>query len=261
MVKPARWTPYPEIDALAHSLLGSLREVLGTGFVGLYLHGSLAYGGFDPTTSDVDFLVVTSAPVAGEALAGLAEMHAGLTAGGRPWADRLEGAYVPRNSLRRHDPAAPPVPWLGVDGRFALERLGRDWIVQRWILRERGIAVSGPPAATLIDPIGVDDLREAVRGSLSEWWSPPFPDPGRFEDDGYRAYAVLTMCRSLYLLERGVIASKPEAALWAVRSLARPWASLAAEAAAWREGAGFAPWERTLGIIFFTLEAWGLAPR
>lgn len=44
-------TPYPDINAVLHTLLTSTGEVLGERFVGLYLYGSLASGGFDPETS------------------------------------------------------------------------------------------------------------------------------------------------------------------------------------------------------------------
>ena len=51
-------SPYPEVNALLNVLLPAVQAILGNRFVGLYLHGSLAYGGFNPETSDIDFLVV-----------------------------------------------------------------------------------------------------------------------------------------------------------------------------------------------------------
>ncbi len=247
-------TPYPEVNAVLKELLPNVQEILGNQFIGLYLHGSLAYGDFNPRTSDVDFLVVTEGPLPTETFSALKDMYARLFASGLSWSQKIEGAYIPKDDLRHHDPAHAPVAWLGVDGHFALELLGSDWIIQRWILREKGIIVTGPPLAPLIDPVSADDLREAVRGSLREWWSPPFPSPERFQSDDYQAYAVLTMCRSLCVLEHGRIASKPAAARWAMETLREPWAGLIEKAAGWREGMEFDRLEETLEFICYTLE-------
>ena len=245
---------YHDINAVLNKLLTNIRAVMGSHFLGLYLHGSLACGDFNPQTSDIDFLVVTDGRLSAETFSALKAIHARLFASGLAWSQKLEGAYIPKDDLRRHDPAHAPIPWLGVDGHFAVEQLGSDWIIQRWILREKGIAVAGPPLKSMIDPVSADDLRQAVRGSLREWWSPPFPSPERFQSSEYQAYAILTMCRSLYVLEHGHVASKPEAARWAQKTLGDPWASLVVAAAAWRPGMDFKKLEETLGFIWCTLE-------
>ncbi|MBE3037581.1 MAG: DUF4111 domain-containing protein [Chloroflexi bacterium] len=246
--------PYLDVNVLLARLLAGIRSILGESLVGLYIHGSLAYGDFNPRTSDVDFLVVMEGPLPTDTFSALKDMHARLFVSGLAWSQKLEGAYIPKDDLRHHDPAHAPVAWLGVDGHFALELLGSDWIIQRWILREKEIIVTGPPLAPLIDPVSADDLREAVRGSLREWWSPPFPSPERFRSGEYQAYAIITMCRSLYVLEHGMVASKPAAARWAMETLGEPWAGLIEEAAEWREGIGFDRLEKTLEFICYTLE-------
>ncbi len=249
---------YLEVNAILEILLGEIKEILKDLFMGLYLHGSLACGDFNPQTSDIDFLVVTDGPVPMRDFCALKEMHAGLFTCGLAWSQKLEGAYIPKKDLRRHDPAHAPVPWLGVDGHFALERLGSDWILQRWILREKGVVVNGPALHGMIDPVSPDDLRAAVRYSLQEWWSPPFPSPDRFLSGEYQAYAILTMCRSLYVLENGQVASKPQAARWAMETQGDQWRPLIASAEAWRPGVVFDRLEDVTRFIQYTLRHWGL---
>jgi predicted nucleotidyltransferase len=246
--------PYSDINVILDKLLTDVKAVLGTRLVGLYVHGSLAYGDFNPQTSDIDFLVVTDGSLPIVTISALKDMHARLFASGLAWSQKLEGAYIPKNDLRRHDPAHDPVPWLGVDGHFAMEQLGSDWVLQRWILREKGIILVGPPLAGLIDPVSADELREAVRCSLSEWWSPPFPSPKRFQSGEYQAYAVLTMCRSLHVLEYGRMASKHKAGRWAMERLDEPWKELIASAMAWRPGVKFSRLDEMLEFIRFTLK-------
>ncbi|HTX92162.1 MAG TPA: aminoglycoside adenylyltransferase domain-containing protein [Anaerolineales bacterium] len=258
MVKPHPVTPYPEVNSILEELHTGVAAALRERFLGLYLHGSLATGDFNPATSDVDFLVVTCGELPADRFPVLKAMHARLFASGRAWSQKLEGAYLPLGQLRRHDPAQPPVPWLGADGHFALERLGSDWTIQRWILRERGRVVSGPTLKPMIDPVGADELKEAVRANLRDWWSPPLPSPERFESAEYQVYAVLTMCRSLYLLEHGAIASKPAAARWAEANLEGPWPGLVEAARLWRPVETFQRRKEMDAFIQFTLRQWGI---
>jgi hypothetical protein len=110
--KPAL-TPYPDINAILEKFLACVQVILGKRFIGLYLHGSLACGDFNLQTSDIDFLVVTDKRLPEEISSALKGMHAHLFASGLPWSQKLEGAYIPKDDLRRHDPAHAPVPWLG----------------------------------------------------------------------------------------------------------------------------------------------------
>ena len=247
-------TPYPEVNAVLHILLPDVQSILVNQFVGMYIHGSLAYGDFNLQTSDIDFLVVTEVPLPTETFFSLKNMHDRLFLSGLAWSQKLEGAYMPKESLRRHDPAQAPIPWLGVDGHFALETPGSDWVIQRWILREKGQVISGPPLPGLIDPVCAADLRQAVLASLREWWSPPFPSPDRFQRGEYQAYAILTMCRSLYVLEHGRVASKPEAARWAMEKFGEPRRTVISTTAAWNPGMDFNKLEEQMALIRFTFE-------
>ena len=103
---------------------------------------------------------------------------------------------------------------------------GSDWVIQSHILREHGIILSGPALRDLIDPVAPDDLRRAMRELLREWWAPMLHDTTRLRSAEYQAYAVLTMCRALYTLETGAVASKPVAARWAQAALGEPRAVL-----------------------------------
>lgn len=246
-------TSYPDINALIRVLLSEVKTVLGPQFAGLYLHGSLASGDFNPQTSDIDFLVATVGELPATMVSALETMHAGLNGSSLKWAPKLEGAYIPLHALRRYDPAGAPYPGLN-EGRFYLDRPGSDGIIHRHILREQGLVVAGPPPQTLIDPVPPEDIRQAVLGLLHEWWSPMLhnPDP-RLYGDAYQAYAVLTMCRALYTARYKTIVSKPAAARWAQQALGAPWAALIERALAWQPGKQLDSLDETLAFIRYTL--------
>lgn len=226
-------TPHAEVNALLRQLLDGVREVLGRHFVGMYLYGSLAAGDFAPDSSDIDFLVVTDEDLTGEQFRALGEMHARIAEGASKWATELEGSYIPRRALRRHDPSDARHPHIDRGrGGLKLERHGADWVVQRHVLRERGVTLAGPPVETLIDPVGPRELRRGVRELLQSWWTPMLSDPSRLLSAGYRRYAILTMCRMLYTFRHGAVVSKPEAARWALGALEDRWHGLIRQALA-----------------------------
>jgi hypothetical protein len=236
MPNPVLPTAHADVNSMLDQLLAEVHIVLGEQLVALYLYGSLSSGDFNPHSSDIDFVFVTAGVLPDATVAALDAMHHQLWASGDKWAAKLEGAYVPRDLIRRHDPAAAPCPTVN-EGEFYLERLGSDWIIQRHVVREEGVVLFGPPTAELIEPVSPDDIRESVRGVMREWWEGHITDDTNLRRFGYSPFAVLTMCRVLYALEHGTIASKPTAARWALTVVDARWHPLITQAlSAWQSG-------------------------
>lgn len=242
------------------TLLAGARNVLGDRFFGMYLYGSLSSGGFNPGTSDIDFLVVTDSRLPDSSVSSLEGLHRRLWDTGLPWADHLEGKYVPREELRRYVAGRAPTPTIN-EGKFYLDGEGGDWIIQRHVIRESGLALAGPPPMDLIDPVPPDHLRESVLRIMDEWWAPMLENPEFLRNGGYQAFAVLTMCRTLFTLEFGRIASKPDSAAWAVSALEPRWKPLIAAALAMPRDAPDDLLADTLAFIRFTHSRCRLSPR
>ena len=227
-IKP---TAYPEVNEILNLLLTSVQAILKNQFVGMYLYGSLSTGDFNLETSDIDFLVVTTSTLSNKTIAELEAMHTRMWASGKMWASRLEGSYIPKREIRRHDPRSEPCPTVN-EGKFFLDKRGSDWIIQRHVIREQGIILAGPDPKTLIDPVDPKDIRRAVKGVLNEWWFPMLEDPTWLREHGseYHAFAILTMCRALYTLENGTIVSKQIAARWVQGKLGENWSQVIEQA-------------------------------
>ncbi len=218
-------TPYPEINWLLEQVLAGAQSVLGQRFAGMYVEGSLASGDFDQD-SDIDFVVAASEAVSDELFLALQAMHDRLSALDSPWAIQLEGFYVSRQALRRHDAANGPCPNIerGSGERLKMVRLDSTWDVHRWVLRERGITIAGPDPKTLVDPVRPEQLRQAMRTALAGWAAQV--EPGWLAARGGQSYVVLTICRILYTLATGAVGSKPTAARWARQNLPARWSPL-----------------------------------
>lgn len=251
-----RVTQYPEVNKILDLLLSSASVVLGNQLVGMYLYGSLSSGEFNPETSDIDFLVVTTSSLPDKTIADLEAMHHRIWKSGLKWAAKLEGSYIPKRDIRRHDPRSGPCPTVN-EGQFYLDQRGSDWIIQRHVIREQGIVLTGPDPKTLIDPVSPNDIRKAVKGVLQEWWFPILENPTWLKNHGieYHAFAILTMCRALHSLETGTIVSKPAAARWAQKELGKEWSQVIDRALATRpDTQGFDLYNSAMDLIRFTKE-------
>jgi hypothetical protein len=253
MVNPSP-TPYPDVNEILQLLLEEMQKVLGDQFVGMYLYGSLSSGDFHPDASDIDYLVVTADILSENTIGALESMHYRIWNTGLKWAEKLEGSYLPVAHLRRYEKMDTAYPTVN-EGRFYLAPHGSNWVIQRHIIREGGVTLAGPDPRSMIDPVGPDDIRRAVTGTLHEWWFPLLDDPSWLKNHGseYHAYAILTMCRSLYALERGEIVSKPVAAGWAQGQLGGKWPQVIEQSLATRMGIrNFELYNEALELIQYT---------
>lgn len=246
-------TPHRDVNDLLEKLLSGAQSVLENNFSGLYLYGSLASGDFDWQKSDVDFLVVTFDKISDEAIRSLKAMHENLWQSGGKLAAKLEGSYVPLGDLRRYEANEKEYPSVN-EGKFYLGRHGSDWIIQRHILREQAVAIAGAPLENSIDAIQPDDLRRAVADLLNEWWSPMLENPAFIKNSEYETYTVLTMCRALFTLEHGTIASKSASARWAQDALDGSWTELIEQSLNWRCGEQINKLNEVLNFIRYTVD-------
>jgi predicted nucleotidyltransferase len=258
MTEPVSPTAYPAVNAGLRDFLASVRAILGPQLRGMYLVGSLAVGDFDPTTSDLDIIVVTDGALSDDRVAALRDFHTRLGAGDSPFARRLEAAYIPERDLRRPASATSSYPPVERDRPFFVEPLEPGWSVQRYTLCEHGIVVAGPDPRDLLDPVDPDELCDQMRrdgATIAHTWldqaehDPTWLDWARQRP--YFAFVVATLCRLLYTLESGGVASKPAAIGWARQALDGQWAGFIARSWAARNEDGDAPQNEMDTLVAF----------
>ena len=193
------------------------------GFVGAYLHGSLAAGGWFPPKSDVDLLVVVERaldPVARERLA----LTCVDVAAARPTLGMLELTVV-----RAAAAGAGHFP-MPLEFRFREEDVASilagtadctepaaelELAVHVRALREAGVSLAGPAVEDVFAPVPQACFLQAVEEDVS--WI--LADEHILDTP---VYGVLNLCRALWVVRRPGDRSTPgkaEAGHWAVEIL------------------------------------------
>lgn len=201
-----------QLDRITHKLC----EDIGDNMVGVYLHGSLAMGCFNPISSDIDLLVATSTPLTNEAcrkvLTTLLEHsaaphpieisilhYAQITPWRHPAPYDLHFSEMHRNHytqlLLRTD-MLPPAGGVDID-------LAAHFTV----LATRGVCLHGAPIDALRIAVPWADYVDSLKSDF-EW--------SQHLETANAVYVVLNACRILAAVVDQRVLSKAEGGRWAL---------------------------------------------
>jgi streptomycin 3"-adenylyltransferase len=223
---------------------------LEPGLAGAYLHGSGALGGFQAGRSDVDLLFVVAAPVERERLSCVAaalQRFPGCPGTGveasiltvEQAADPASGAFELHATT---GPGAKVVEGIGHPG-------DTDLVLHAVVTRAAGVALAGPPASTVFGAPPRDLILERQREELR--WGLA---------NASASYAVLNACRAALWAREERVASKVDAAGWALEAFPG-WAGVVDAALAEHRGGAAsarAAAERFVQVVLAELESAGL---
>lgn len=190
-------------------------EILSDNFIGMYVHGSYAMGCFNAAKSDLDYIIVCEnepgnaakkqimdVTIAYERLApakGL-EMHLMRRA------DCMEYIHPPYFCL--HYSGAHTQAYLSDPDSYISYMHGQDMDLgaHLTVLTNRGLRLCGPEISDVFGPVPPKAYIESVMSDMD--WS-----------EGDCMYHVLNRCRTLALMRDGLVLSKKEGALWALKNM------------------------------------------
>lgn len=253
-----RLTSHGDVNIILLGLTAHIGQIAGSQLVGLYLTGSLTYGDFDRGSSDIDYLAILEGQLTPAMRAELAEAHAAIGRSHPEWESRIEGSYITRSMLSCLEPPAEPRPYINGGAFWDPDpRYGHEWLVNLYALRACGVALLGPPAAQLIPPIAIEDVRRASWRDLLEEWVPKLEDPAYFDTSHHHAYVTLTICRILHRAVSEEVVSKRVAAAWVRQATDEPWiVELIDRAARWQHGDRMGDPQPVLDLIAFARNRW-----
>lgn len=226
-----------------HDLLARIREayctILGKKLIGMYVHGSIAFGCFTWATGDIDFLAVVDAPLTQTEKEGLIRALLDMTPDAPP--KGLEMSVVLRKDC---DPVVHPVPFelhfsnahkARADEDLSaycqdMHGVDPDLAAHFTVVRAVGQTLCGPP----VDAIFGETPRSAYVASI-------LSDVESAEADiaDNPVYVTLNLCRVLAYLSDGLVLSKQQGGQWGLTHLPEAYHPLLRSALAAYAGAEF----------------------
>jgi predicted nucleotidyltransferase len=200
--------------------------------IGIYLFGSLAYGGFDKRRSDIDIVIITETLIAGSELDIIKNIHNEMENINQVWSKRFEASYTPIEMLKEKNPPKTPRPYYG-EIFYNEATYGNEWLINNYLLYHYGITIHGPEFKTLInEPIDIKDIQDACIKDFYKEWMPKIDDNEWLSNSHYQSYIVLNLCRILYTVYNSVVANKQKSCDW-VKENYNEWNNLINESEEW----------------------------
>ncbi len=215
------WKTCPsDIKSFIFKFKGAIKKILNEDFLGFYLHGSLAMGGFNPISSDIDVLVVTNKPMKVEKKRNLAQFFLNFSNSSHP----IEISFLNKEQLMdwKH-----PCPFDFHYSEYWRKQYESDLLKETYkfinediitdpdlaahitITNHKGICLEGPTIDEVFPLVPRTDYISSIVGDYQECLADIEEDP---------IYCSLNMIRVFWYLKEGVISSKQEAGNWGLKN-------------------------------------------
>ena len=219
-----------QTDSLINSFVEQSKEILRDNLVGVYLHGSLVMGCFNPQKSDIDLIIVVEQPLTDTVKRAYIEMTVEYNALGP--AKGIEMSIVLREVCK---PFVYPTPyelhfsaghleWFEeAPDEYIREMNGtdKDLAAHFTIINKRGKCLYGAPLEDVFAEVPSVDYMDSI-------W---FDVEGAAEEiTEYPMYLILNLARVLAYKQEGLVLSKKEGGDWALGRLPAEYRPLIADA-------------------------------
>ena len=220
----------PQTDSMINGFVERSKEILRDNLVGVYLHGSLVMGCFNPQKSDIDLIVVVERPLTDPVKRAYMEMVVEYNALGP--AKGIEMSVVLREVCK---PFVYPTPyelhfsaghlkWYEeAPDEYIREMNGtdEDLAAHFTIIIHRGKCLYGAPIEEVFAEVPSCDYMDSI-------W---FDVEGAAEEiTEYPMYLTLNLARVLAYKEEGLVLSKKEGGDWALEHMSAEYRPLIADA-------------------------------
>ena len=204
-------------------------KILGDNFVGIYLHGSIAFQCFAWNKSDIDFIVVVNHKVSKQHKLELLQVLEALREQAPP-----KGFEMSVVQLRFCTHFAYPTPYElhfsnNCHGRYLENPLALcgddiktdfDLATHFTVIKHTGIVLCGPPIPTLFGNIPKEHYIDSICRDIQNAKQDVLHNP---------AYIVLNLCRVYAYLRDTLILSKEQGAQWGLDHLPTQYAPVITE--------------------------------
>jgi streptomycin 3"-adenylyltransferase len=203
-----------DLKKYLHKIGQVFTDELQDDLIGIYVHGSIAMGCFNPNRSDVDLLVVIKDGLADETKRRIISRLLSITHGHQ---NQLEMSIILEKYLKDFIYPTPFElhffhPQYMVDDQFICGGEGfldPDLAAHIVVTYHRGATLFGRDVKECFHPIDTSYYVDSIVKDVED---------ARTRIVENSVYYVLNLCRVLYFLKEGVVSSKREAGEWGVKS-------------------------------------------
>jgi predicted nucleotidyltransferase len=208
------------ITQLLNKIVSNFRVILGDNLVGIYLHGSLAMGGYNPKQSDIDFLVVVKHSLTELDKRKIIGFTLRLSNSGKLPDKGLEFSVILETHAKRF---VYPTPFELHFSKTWKERYERDEVnfseknkdkdlaAHITVTLDRGITLFGKSKDVTFDKGAKKFYKDSILSDVESF----------NENHTNPVYEILNLSRVLYYLKESKVASKLEGGIWILSIIPR----------------------------------------
>jgi len=198
-----------EIKSIIIKFRQQLDLILGDKLYGLYLYGSTARGEFEPAASDIDSIVVLKEPLIEEQIDKLKNLHE-ILGNKYKYGKKLDVMYLQYSDIGKRNNEIEKYTYvynaeLQTSGYFDINYI--TW----WSLKHNGIPINSPDITHQLKDILWGQVVMTLDYNLNGYWKQKMDEETLFYEDYWVEFAISTLSRILYSLEKEKIISKTHA--------------------------------------------------
>jgi len=207
-----------DYNSLLKQISEQYQNMLGKNMVGIYVHGSIAFGCFNWERSDIDFLVVINEPITKQTKIKLLKVLTDLSEHAPP--KGFEMSVV----LRKYcaDFIYPTPYELHFSNDYLDEcddelKVDPDLAAHFMVITKVGIVLYGEEISTVFGVVPEADYLDSI-----------IKDVENAKEDivNYPVYIILNLCRVLAFIKEGLVLSKMQGGQWAMVNFPEKYLSL-----------------------------------
>lgn len=209
-------------EELLKKISAAFQAILGNKLTGIYVHGSIPFGCFRWEVSDIDFLVVVSAPPEQDEKEKLIRVLLDLDPEAPP--KGLEMSVVLDSVCK---PFCYPTPfelhfsnahkaWFRADVTEycrTMHGTDPDLAAHLMVIQRVGTVLCGKAIETVFDPVPRADYLDSIRKDIGDALEGILKNP---------IYYILNLCRVLAYAEEELVLSKEQGGVWGIEKLGNP---------------------------------------
>jgi streptomycin 3"-adenylyltransferase len=182
--------------------------ILKDNLAGIYVHGSVAFGCFDWSRSDIDYIVVVNTPLSHEDKGKLIQETSSINLSAPP--KGLEMSVVLKEHCMNFIYPTPYELHFSNSHCDTASGADKDLAAHFTVIKHTGMALCGEPIDSVFGDVPEADYYDSIKADI--------------EDAGTgisrnQIYYVLNLCRVLAYKQDGLILSKETGGIWGMKNI------------------------------------------